>query len=537
MKTLMVLIALLSFPPAIKLGEQTATLLPVLRVAVPDVPEINPGDTGDKIWPDDVREVMTEAERVARTGKPAEAIEAYRKLLRKVEELPVEILEGRPTRTSIVFIHAVTGRFLEQTGQYAEAITELETARSIADQLLSGLSASRRVFEVSRQIRTDMGRLQEKMGLREAAYRSYSDALEFMEAALADNSDDELLQSELATTMQYVASAAQARGETARALVIARRASEVLTWLVQRRPAELGIMRKLSSSHVQIGELSRKMGEFEKAESAFLSALRIRKSIESYRPGIASSVDLLPIYSSLANLAQDQKNWSEFKTYAETGLVISRAALEREPGNSSLKEKVAVFLTKMGDWAVQERQWDNAENYLQEALSLRKSVATSSKEVAAQRSLHVAFNRIGTVYRAQKKATEARSAFESGLQATLALLKIDPGNIEWRRDLSVSYNRIGDCYYDENSTDKALESYRKSLEIRRSIADADNHNVDAKLDVVRSLRVIGDANDTAAEYVEAVGILEKLKTAGDLPKVYEEWLSWLRTRIDEVNGK
>ncbi|UIK05158.1 hypothetical protein [Neorhizobium galegae] len=511
---------------------------PLIQVAAPaDVPRSGMFDRNHP-WPEDAIRLYKEAAAIEWETKPSEAVEAYRQVLAHIEDFPQDLRESLNTRYMTASIRTWIASLLTRTKRFSEAWPELEQARKVADDLLLNWGYSFPLVSLSRVVRTRTADLQLAIGASEAAAQSALEAMDLVAAFTAERPDDEELQSELAMTMLYAAESARMRGATAEAQTIARRLIEVRLLLLQSHPADVRKMRDASSAHILIGELSREFGKLDEAKSAFLAALQLRQQVERRNPGPRSSDDLLPVYSSLVNLARQQIQWDEVKTYAKVGLTTSRSILQKYPGKAGASESVAVFLTMLAEWEEQQDDLAAAEKYLLEALSLRKAAARSfTLDARSQRSLHVAFNRIGDIYRQQKRLPEAREAIESAKQISVAMIERDPTNLSLQRDLSVSYNRLGDCYLDEGLSNKALENYRDGLRIRRSIADIDKGSVAAKLDVVRSLGMVGDAAKSETEYREALAILDVLKANGNLPKVNDEWFDWIHQRIEDLKAK
>jgi tetratricopeptide (TPR) repeat protein len=507
-------------------------------VAAPaDVPQAGMFQRND-LWPEDVLRLYREAVSIDWEANPSDAIEAYRQVLLRLQDFPEALRDSLETRYMAASARTWVASLLTTTNRFSEARSELDEAKRVSDDLLLNWDYSLSLVRLARTVRTRMSELDSAMGDSEEAARSISDALDIVATFAAERPDDEELQSELAMTMQYTANSCRVRGETAEAQKIAGDLIRIRLQLLRSHPTDLNRMRDASSAHLLVGELARETGSLDNAKSAFVAALELRQQIARLEPGLSSSDDLLPVYSDLVNLAREEAQWPDFKVFAELGLTASKSILQQYPGKAGASESVAVFLTMLADWEVQQDNLAGAERYLTEALLLRREAAKNFPlDARSQRSLHVALNRIGDIYRQQKRLLEARRAIEAGKQISIAMVERDPADLSLQRYLSVSYNKIAECDLEEGLPDKALENYREGLRIRRSIASLDQGSVAAKLDVVRSLSMIADAAKSEAEYREAIAILEGLKASGSLPAVYDDWFERFRRNLDDLHQR
>ncbi|MBR5493294.1 MAG: tetratricopeptide repeat-containing protein, partial [Alistipes sp.] len=132
-------------------------------------------------------------------------------------------------------------------------------------------------------------------------------------------------------------------------------------------------------------------------------------------------------------------------------------------------------------------QYDNALDYLQQSLAIRKQVfGESHPDIAAS------YNNIGSVYDAQGDYTRALEYH----QQSLAIMKQFFG--ESHPDIATSYNNIGAVYAAQGDYARALEYYQQSLAIWKQVY-GESHP-----DVALSYNNIGSVYDAQGDYARAL---------------------------------
>jgi tetratricopeptide (TPR) repeat protein len=100
----------------------------------------------------------------------------------------------------------------------------------------------------------------------------------------------------------------------------------------------------------------------------------------------------------------------------------------------------------------------------------------------------------------------------------------DPANTTRVRLLSFVLNGIGDALTVQNDWPGALEHYQRAFDLRNDLARRDPENIRAALNLAVSLSLLGDVSSAqgatelaSARYLEAIRIVDKLRTTADHP--------------------
>ena len=114
-------------------------------------------------------------------------------------------------------------------------------------------------------------------------------------------------------------------------------------------------------------------------------------------------------------------------------------------------------------------------------------------------------------------APAARDAYQQSFEILQQLAAADPDNAEAQRSLSIAYEKIGGVSLQLGDTVAARDAYQRSLKIFERRAVADPTSVEAQTDLAYSLLQLGlaekSANDftaAAKSFQHAIAILAKL---------------------------
>ena len=107
-----------------------------------------------------------------------------------------------------------------------------------------------------------------------------------------------------------------------------------------------------------------------------------------------------------------------------------------------------------------------------------------------QKSLAVSHSRVGGVYEAQGKLTEALGSFEKGLRIMAKLAEQDPSNAGWQRDLAQYYWSVGMAFAQLDKISEAASSVSATLRIYERIAEDGDPQWKEELESIR--KIVGD---------------------------------------------
>ena len=268
----------------------------------------------------------------------------------------------------------------------------------------------------------------------------------------------------------------------------------------------------------RLGEVLRKMGQFDKSEEIYQILLE-QTTHESEKA---------PIYNQLGLAKYNQGQYKEAITFYEKSLVIKEKTLpQHDPSLAISYNNIVEAYRSIGEYS-------KALSYYEKSLEIRQqSLPPNHPDLASsytniglvfsnmgeyskalsyhERSLEIqqqslppnhpslagSYMNIGNVYRNMGEYSKALSSHEKSLKIQLQSL---PPN---HPDLASSYMNIGAVYYQMGEYSKALSSHEKSLEIRQQTLPPNHPNLAA------SFNNIGMVYFNMGEYSKALSYHEK----------------------------
>ncbi|MBQ7858186.1 MAG: tetratricopeptide repeat protein, partial [Oscillospiraceae bacterium] len=138
--------------------------------------------------------------------------------------------------------------------------------------------------------------------------------------------------------------------------------------------------------------------------------------------------------------------------------------------NNRIRRYLSVAYNKVGNIYEAMGKLSEALSRYEAFMELAKQLAEETGTVKARRDLSVSYNKVGNIYRAMGKLSKALSCYEASLELRRQLAE-ETGTVEARRDLSVSYDNVGNIYRAMGKLSEALSRYEASIELRRLLVE------------------------------------------------------------------
>jgi tetratricopeptide (TPR) repeat protein len=224
-----------------------------------------------------------------------------------------------------------------------------------------------------------------------------------------------------------------------------------------------------------MGKVAQQLGHLE-AVGWYESALPIRRHLARTRTKQRTRRrrELARCLSELGGLALSAGHEVEADRYINEALAIRRrlasASEDRETLSDlatswSLKGDLALARGLAGDRSVVE-----ATEAFREALRLRERVAAEEDTPRFRRLLSVAHGRLAKALARAGDRVGARRSAERAEALARALTRLDPNNPSWRSEASVAASRLGDCARALGDLAGAAAAYRDEVELRRRLS-------------------------------------------------------------------
>jgi serine/threonine protein kinase len=219
-----------------------------------------------------------------------------------------------------------------------------------------------------------------------------------------------------------------------------------------------------------------------------------------------------------ANLGNTAKALENFRKAIE----LRQTALALEPRNQDLRRELAEGYTTLAPYLSTADDKKAARDLQKEALSILETLSVSNPEDRRiQLALGLSYERKGAFLVNDNNDQEgAREAYEKSLRIYENLLRIDPGNEEYRTRVSFGHKHLGSLLAVQNRLDEALDHYRQALAIDEAQLAAHPDNLSARYYITYSysdtgyiLRKRGDLDGALSYYHKALAIRAAMAAA------------------------
>jgi len=195
-------------------------------------------------------------------------------------------------------------------------------------------------------------------------------------------------------------------------------------------------------------------------------------------------------YKKLARICASKKKYNDAFEYYDKAY----CALKMLYHNQNHCD-IVYALIDLGYISRKMQNYDQAILHCQDAIRVSETLSGDEQH----HGLHISYERLGDVYRSQKRHIEAHSEYEKSLNALKNLYKKPCSEIV---DILEKLGSI--CSYHIRDTTGAIKWYMEQLTALRAIHDGDRH-----MDVVRVLGDIGNAYCDLEEYCHAIEYYEQ----------------------------
>jgi len=337
---------------------------------------------------------------------------------------------------------------------------------------------------------------------------------------------------------------AQDRVEQGRSIELAVPAARESLALFRDLQARLGdqlpLLRDLSVSLNNAGDVARALGQLEAARSAYAESLDIRRQLKALTGDTPQSLrDLSASLSKMGDVVRDLGQLDEARSAYAESLAIHRQLKALTGDTPQSLRDLSVSLERVGDVARVLGQLEEARSAYSESLAIcRQLKALTGDTPQSLRDVSVSLNKVGNVAQDLGQLEKARSAYAESLTIHRQLKALTGDTPQSLRDLSVSLNKVGDVAQALGQVQAAQAAHRESLEIRRHLRTLQGDLPQVLDDLAVSLKRIGTAAppaspERAAAWQEALALRQQLVAAHPDSAYHAQRLATLRRLIDE----
>jgi len=191
----------------------------------------------------------------------------------------------------------------------------------------------------------------------------------------------------------------------------------------------------------RIANVQLKIKQFAEAKVSYESELSIWEKNRSYDPKIIK-LNIASIYHQLGSVAQEQRQWQQAETYYQQALQIYIEFNDRY--------KQAGTYHQLGNVAEAQRQWSQAEAYYQQALQIK--IEFNDRYAQASTYVH-----LGNVALEQRQWPQAEAYYQQALQIYI--------EFDDRYKQASTYHGLARVAEEQQQWQKAKAYYQQALQI------------------------------------------------------------------------
>ncbi len=267
----------------------------------------------------------------------------------------------------------------------------------------------------------------------------------------------------------------------------------------------------LASVMLNLGDAEEKLGQFEEARNWYQSSMRIREMLRPDSPdnrdlhaGLSACYDRMGNVSLRLGDTDTAHQWY----LKSVGLLASDTKLLE---SRTQQRSLIVAYTKLGDVTRQRKDASHAEakQWYDKAVKLAEALRGDAEDAIALYALAAVISRLGDDHLANREFEAASSSFETVYRIAKRLHLIAPNDAQYRRNLALVHRKLAHVAIESKDVEKALTHDRESLKLVESLRTADPKRVQYQRDHAKVLSGLGIALAKKGELTDALTTHEK----------------------------
>jgi serine/threonine protein kinase/tetratricopeptide (TPR) repeat protein len=422
------------------------------------------------------------------------------------------------------------------------------------------------------------------LGDTDGALESYRKAVSLYESLGVTPSSDASLRREASVAYLRLSDVLSVSGDSAGALASARTGLDFVRDLSNDLSAAPQALRDLVVGYSRVGDLLSETGQTQEALEYRRQALALMEQLAAREPNDPNNLRQLGVaYQKMGN-SLGNPNYPNIGDYAgaldqlEKSVEVFRRASAAYPNNALFRRNYAVANSNAADILGALGRPDAALAREQVALETFQAQAREDPtNAAAKNDLAIGWYKMGEMLDARGRTREALVEYEKAVAIHQTLSAADPGNDRARLELASDLAAVGTVQAKLGMRERSLANHSQAVEMARALSAGNADNVELRVSVALALIGRADASallagrgDSSAfanasadrrslgggwsgspaksaestraadlasaehDYVEAIGILEKLQAERAIEGTDVETLQATRKKLEEL---
>lgn len=462
------------------------------------------------------------------------ALAAFIEAMKIYEDLQA-LDPGNVTRkrdSSVIYVKVA--EIYEMMGDVGSALMSHEQARGIRAELVvldpaNVIWAGDLAYSHER-----VGMIYQQEGEFQGALDAYGACRDMRLAIVAVDPGNLQRQRELGVCLDLVGQALAGLGDTGPALAAQQTALATRRATAAADPTVVQFQLDLTYSLGSIGGLQWQLGNSAAAEAAYAEAVDILQAVVTADPGnLSSQRDIAIFAAEVSNIAVAAGDPARAVPWAELALAKADLVLATNPENPTFVLDQMVAANRLGIARSQTGDHQGAKAAFEVLVSGAYKLSSADPyDKPAAGDYALALYRLGDSKLQLGDTMGARADLEISVAVRQWLVDQDPVSIPAQRDLGFALQKLADTYYIADDRATGLPFEDRALGIMRWIDQQEPGDRLNILDLATALDRTASYYDDPTVYLqESLALLQGLKARGELPEMYESWITNYQSRL------
>ena len=290
---------------------------------------------------------------------------------------------------------------------------------------------------------------------------------------------------------------------------------------------------KLAENYVIFGDYYTKRNHFNQANDYYQKAINhFKNTITFSSANFTLNNYIWTLYLKIA------RNHTRQNKLNSSSIAFKKAINHLKSSNEVSSQKLATLSYKLakeilenynnrGDNYKKEKKIDKALTDYINGLKFSKDISLlDTNNTTWQNEIFIQQIKIADSYKNQKDYNQSLVYYNDGLKVIKKLYDSNTSYRTWQLNLSLVYNRLGEIYELESDLDKALENYLKAFEIIKSALELNPLDKELKSRLIYSTKSIKSIINL---YIKRANSLIKKSKFNNAISVYQEAIKLLET--------
>ncbi len=326
--------------------------------------------------------------------------------------------------------------------------------------------ATREARVISAEGAKNLSKIQEKLGLNQAAEANNRKSLTIWESVAMENPNDREIQIKLAKSHQSLGAILRLNGSRKEAGQHFQTAAELFAKLVSDKADDL-LEAEHANSCTSSGNSARDFGHWQEAERYYTMALSIQEKLSAQNPDHLSFLESAAGSRwALAGLYKRQDKLEEAEVQYRQTLQDYAALASADKRSREYRINHANLHRELGDLLCQKEDDQEAAEQLSQAVSSLASIAKEFPSVPSYRlNLGRAQRDYANVLGYLNQAEAAEDQFQQSIAIFQQLTKDDPANLPHQADHGITLRMCALFQDNCGKTEEALQLFGQAIQV------------------------------------------------------------------------